>query len=440
MNLGPGTRLGPYELTCTLGQGGMGEVYKATDTRLNRTVAIKVLPPRVSDDLDLKARFEREAQTIAGLNHPNICTLHDVGRDVPKPAGSSGSGVPVSGTPIEFLVLEYLEGETVKDRIARGPMPLTEALTAGIAIANALVRAHQAGIVHRDLKPANVMLTKNGPKLLDFGLAKWTADNEHTLAAMPTRADVTAKGTMLGTLQYMAPEQIEGREADSRTDIFAFGALLYEMVAGKRAFEGKSQATLIAAIMSHDPRPLSLLSPMSPPALEHVAERCLAKNPDDRWQSAHSLVVQLQWIAFGDSRGIAEAPVTAMDLRKRRLIVFGLALATMLVGALAVPAFLYYQGPPPAEPFSYRVPIRSMSDFAIGPDGRGVVFVAQAMAEDPPRLYFRPIGGLTAVALAGTEDASQPFWSPDNVQVAFVSGGSLRKIKAAGGPVQTLAS
>ena len=436
MNLGPGTRLGPYELTGPLGQGGMGEVYKATDTRLNRTVAIKILPPRISDDGEFKARFEREAQTIAGMNHPNICTLHDVGREAPLASGGSSAGA----TPIDFLVLEYLEGETLAQRVARGAMPLAEALTAGIAIANALVRAHQAGITHRDLKPANVILTKNGPKLLDFGLAKWTADSDQSLAAMPTRADVTAKGTMLGTLQYMAPEQIEGREADARTDIFAFGALLYEMVTGKRAFEGKSQASLISSIMSREPRPMSLLTPMSPPALEHVVERCLAKEPDERWQSAHSLVVQLQWIAYGDSRGVVDAAVTPAELRRRRLAVFALGLAALVVVILAVPAFLFYQGAPPGAPFSYRMPVRSVTDFAVAPDGHAIVFVGQASPDDQPTLFVRPIGSLTAVALAGTAGAAQPFWSPDNQQVAFVSNNSLKKIKVSGGPVGTLAT
>jgi hypothetical protein len=422
MALSPGTRLGPYEIVSAIGAGGMGEVYKATDTRLNRTVAVKILPAHVSALEDMKARFDREAQTIAGLNHPNICTLHDVGHD-------GGH---------DFLVLEYLEGETLAERIARGAMPLAEALTVGIAMADALDKAHRQGIIHRDLKPANVMLTKSGPKLLDFGLAKWTTGDAESLAAMPTRADVTAKGTMLGTLQYMAPEQIEGREADARTDIFGFGALLYEMVTGKKAFEGKSQATLISAIMSREPKPMSLLVPVSPPALEHVVERCLAKDPDDRWQSAHSLMIQLRWIAYGDSRSGVTTPVSAEELKRRRLAILLLGLATLLVAALSVPAFLYFRGPAPGEPFSYRAPVRGFEDVAVAPDGSGFVFVSQPVAAAPASLYYRPTGALTAQKIDNTNDATQPFWSPESRSVAFVAGGTLKRIAVTGGQAQIL--
>ena len=421
MTLTAGTRLGPYEILGAIGAGGMGEVYKATDTRLNRTVAVKVMPPQVSDHEDMKARFEREAQTIAGLNHPNICTLHDVGHE---------GGV-------SFLVLEYIEGETVADRLARGQMPLAEALKVGIAVADALDKAHRAGIVHRDLKPANVMLTKTGPKLLDFGLAKWTTGDADSLAAMPTRADVTAKGTMLGTLQYMAPEQIEGKEADARTDIFAFGALLYEMVTGKKAFEGKSQATLISAIMSREPRPMSHLVPVSPAALEHVVERCLGKDPDDRWQTAHSLVIQLQWIAYGDIRGGAVA-VSPEERKRERLLTIALAAAALLVAALAVPALLSFQGHAPGEPFLYRSPVRGFQSGALAPDGSGIVFAARP-TDGGTALYYRPIGGLTSVKLDGTSDAAQPFWSPDSQFVGFVAGSTLKKVDVTGGPAQTLA-
>ena len=423
MSLAQGTKLGPYEIVAPLGAGGMGEVYKATDTRLNRTVAIKILPSHVTVDEDMKARFDREAQTIASLNHPNICTLHDVGRQT-EDGGH------------DYIVLEYLEGQTLADRIARGPMPLSEALTVGIAIADALDKAHRQGVVHRDLKPANVMLTKAGPKLLDFGLAKWTGDND-AIAGMPTRAaDVTAKGTMLGTLQYMAPEQIEGKEADRRTDIFGFGTLLYEMVTGRKAFEGKSQATLISAIMSRDPKPMSLLVPLSPPALEHLVERCLAKEPDDRWQSAHSLIVQLRWIAYGDSRGIAGDPTA--ERTQKRLAVLLPALALLLAGVIAVPAYLSSQTVDTSEAFSYRVPIRGFEDMAIAPDGSGIVFAAQPVSSGQKLLYFRPTGGLTAIRLEGTTDATLPFFSHDSKTVAFLAGSSLRKVPAAGGQVQPL--
>ena len=291
MALSPGARLGPYEVVAAIGAGGMGEVYKATDTRLNRTVAIKVMPPHFAGDPDMKQRFDREAQTIAGLNHPNICTLHDVGAE----AG------------VAFLVMEFLEGETLADRIARGAqrhsapaaaatsesgsaLNIDDALEIALAIADALDKAHRQGIVHRDLKPANVMLSKTGVKLLDFGLAKWTTTAADTLAAAPTRADLSTPGMLLGTLQYMAPEQVEGKDADARTDIFAFGAVLYEMITGRRAFQGKSQATLISAIMTGEPPPISTLQPLTPSGLDHLVQRCLAKDPEDRWQDAHSVL------------------------------------------------------------------------------------------------------------------------------------------------------
>jgi Tol biopolymer transport system component len=417
MSLAAGTRLGPYEIKHQLGAGGMGEVYKAVDTRLHRTVAIKILPDRVSGLDEMKARFEREAQTIASLSHPNICTLHDIGHE-------GGH---------DFLVLEYLEGETLAQRIARGAMPLSEALTAGIAIADALDKAHKQGVVHRDLKPANVMLTKAGPKLLDFGLAKWTS-TEETLAAMPTRADVTAKGTMLGTLQYMAPEQIEGREADTRTDIFGFGVLFYEMVTGKKAFEGKSQATLISAIMSRDPKPLSLLAPLSPPALEHVVERCLAKDSDDRWQSAHSLLLQLRWVAYGDARTTVDVPESPAAARRRRLAVVALSLGALAISMLAVPAWLHLRGGAPDPPFSYRIPLRGLRHFALAPDGSGLVFAAD-YGDGTPALYYRAINSVTSRRLEGTVNGEQPFFSPDSQHVAFVSGSALRRVSIARGGV-----
>jgi Tol biopolymer transport system component len=411
----------------------MGEVYEATDTRLGRTVAIKILPSQLSDHEDMKARFEREAQTIAGLSHPNICTLHDVGEDS-VPDDETGA----SATSVSYLVLEHLAGETVADRIARGPIPLVEALPMAIAIADALDKAHKEGIVHRDLKPANVMLTDAGPKLLDFGLAKWAEpDSSDGLAAMPTRADVTAKGTMLGTLQYMAPEQIEGKEADARTDIFGLGALLYEMITGQRAFEGKTQATLMSAIMSREPRPLSHLAADAPSALEHVVERCLAKDPDDRWQSARSLVIQLQWIAYGDDT--TTAPVAEDDRKRERVALMALAGAAALALALAIPAYLYWQGSAATEPFTFRVPIRGYQDAAVAPDGSGIVFAAKPSAAGSA-LYYRPIGGLTSVRLDGTDEATYPFWSPDSRFVAFATGDTLKKIDVTGGPAQNLAS
>jgi len=297
MALSPGTKLGPYEIVAPLGAGGMGEVYRARDTRLDRTVAIKVLPPRFALRDDVRERFEREARTISQLNHPHICTLYDVGQD------NEGN---------KFLVLEYLEGETLEARVKRGPLPPKDVLKIGIEICSALEKAHRLGIVHRDLKPANVMLTKDGAKLMDFGLAKYTASAMPVgvvLSELVTQSDnITGDGMIVGTLQYMAPEQLEGKEADARTDIFAAGALVYELATGRTPFSGKTKASLVASILSSDPPRMSELAPLSPPALERTVNTCLAKDPDDRFQSAHDLLLQLRWIAEGGSQaGVAPA-------------------------------------------------------------------------------------------------------------------------------------
>src|SRR5262245_18128041 len=278
-----GVQLGPYKIEGILGKGGMGEVYRATDTRLNRTVAIKVLPQRFSEDAEMRQRFEREARMIAALNHPHICTLYDVGNQ----------------DGIDFLVMEHLEGETLAARLTRGPLPLDEALKIADAIADALDKAHRNGITHRDLKPSNIMLTRGGAKLLDFGLAKHVVTVVQPLSAsqVPTETGLTAEGTILVTLQYMAPEQVETQHVESRTDIFAFGATIYEAITGKKVFEGKSQASLISAILSSDPPPASQLQPSTPPAVDRVLARCLAKKPDDRWQSARDLVLEMKYAA-----------------------------------------------------------------------------------------------------------------------------------------------
>src|ERR1700726_2452516 len=286
----PGRRLGPYEILSPIGAGGMGEVYRARDTRLDRTIAIKVLPAHLADRLELRERFEREARTIASLNHPHICTLYDVGHQ----------------DGIDYLVMEYLEGETLAQRLVKGPLPLDQVLQYAIDIADALDKAHRKGVPHRDLKPGNIMLTKSGTKLLDFGLAKLkqeVAPANVQLSQLPTVNDpLTAQGSIVGTLQYMAPEQLEGKEVDARTDIFAFGAVVYEMAPGKKAFEGKSQASVISAIMSSDPAPMSSLQPMTPPALDRVVKRCLSKETDERWQTAADVCDELKWIAEGGSR------------------------------------------------------------------------------------------------------------------------------------------
>ncbi|HEX7706142.1 MAG TPA: serine/threonine-protein kinase, partial [Thermoanaerobaculia bacterium] len=326
--IAPGTQLGSYRVEDLIGQGGMGQVYRATDTRLDRTVAIKVLPSHLSSSPALRERFEREARAISSLSHPHICTLYDVGNE--------------DGT--EYLVMEYVEGESLADRLTRGPLPLDQVLRNGSEIAEALAAAHKRGIVHRDLKPGNVMITKGGAKLLDFGLAKAGVTATVSADALTEhQKPLTAEGTILGTFQYMAPEQLEGLEADPRTDIFALGVVLYEMATGRRAFEGKTRTSLIAAIVAGEPRPLSESQPLATPSLEHVIERCLAKEPDDRWQSARDIASELRWIAQKKSSSESAAPS-----RSRMNWVAGLLL---VVAALAVPlAITSYlrSGEPPA--------------------------------------------------------------------------------------------
>ena len=388
MTLSPGTTLGPYEVLSPIGAGGMGEVYKATDTRLDRTVAIKVLPEHVASDPDLKQRFEREAKTISSLNHPHICTLYDIGTQ----------------DGIDFLVMEYLEGGTLAHRLEKGALPLDQALKIAVEIADALDKAHRQGITHRDLKPGNIMLTKAGAKLLDFGLAKLKPTGIGTDSALPTMsAGLTAEGAILGTLQYMAPEQLEGKEADARTDIFAFGAVVYEMATGQKAFEGKTQASLIAAIMTGDPRPISSLEPMSPPALEQIVRTCLAKDPDDRWQSSGDLARQLKIIQGGSQPSVAVASVPAARQRAGwrpalRWMLLALAVGGIITGAVwsltrpeAVP-------PAPTMRFFITAPtqpplVTELPDVTISPDGLHVVYLSGPRPGESA-LMVRPLGEL----------------------------------------------
>ena len=425
MTVTSGTRLGPYEILGAIGEGGMGEVYKATDTRLNRTVAIKVLPPHFAGDTDMKQRFDREAQTIAGLNHPHICTLHDVGEQ----------------DGVSFLVMEHIEGETLAARISRGALPIDEALKVALEIIDALDKAHRQNIVHRDLKPANIMLTKGGTKLLDFGLAKWAAGQPGSHAAQETRLDVTAKGTMIGTMQYMSPEQVEGREADSRTDLFGFGAVVYEMLTGKKAFEGKTQASLIGAIMKAEPRPVSHLAQMTPPVLDHVVSRCLAKDPDERWQTAHDLMVQLAWISRSRTDTTVSPAIAEAERKSKRLTMILTTCALAVAAGLAAPAYLYFRGPAEPEAIQFRHTIIGLSaqDIGISPDGRAIAFVAKPDTAGATSLYVRPAGGVTARKIAGTDNASQPFWSPDSTHIAYVTGGRLKKVPGVGGASEDLA-
>ena len=320
MALASGTRLGPYEVIAPVGAGGMGEVYKARDTRLDRLVAIKVLSPDVADNPLRRDRFDREARIISSLNHPHICTLYDVGRQ----------------DGVAFLVMEHLEGETLADRLTRGALPFDDALKIAIEIADALSTAHRHGIVHRDLKPGNVMLTKGGAKLLDFGLAKagQPVVAGAAVSMLPTTPpNLTAQGTILGTFQYMAPEQLEGQETDARTDIFAFGAVVYEMLTGKRAFTGKSHASLISAIMSSDPPPVTACQPLAPAALDHVVQTCLAKDPDARWQSVSDVMRELRWIAESHVTPVASA--SPVERRPRLTLVVTAVLAGLLAGSAA---------------------------------------------------------------------------------------------------------
>jgi Tol biopolymer transport system component len=429
MPLAPGSRIGPYEIIAPLGAGGMGEVYRGRDTRLGREVAIKILPEGFARNEVLRARFEREARTISSLNHPNICTLFDVGFH--------------EGT--QFLVMELVEGEALDKRLARGPLPIEQVLQTGAQIADALSRAHRQGIIHRDLKPANVMLTKAGAKLLDFGLARSAADEPpiQGLTALPTQAaPLTQQGSILGTFQYMAPEQLEGIEADARTDIFAFGALLYEIATGRRAFEGSTRTTLIAAIVSGTPRPLGELVPLTPPALEHVIRRCLAKDPEDRWQSALDIASELRWVLEAGSRAGEAAPVVARR-RSRLRAAWALHAGTALLAVAVTIGTGAWLRRPPAVVRSWLLPPEhtrfdvSSSIAALSPDGQQLAFVA--MGEDgKSALWVRPLSALIAHQLGGTEGAAHPFWSPDSRQVAFFAGGKLRRVDAGGGPPQPI--
>src|SRR5688500_5876457 len=369
MAVASGTRLGPYEILAPVGAGGMGEVYRARDTRLDRIVAIKVLPPSLAGDAQFRARFEREAKSISALSHPNICTLHDVG----------------SHDGLDYLVMEFLDGGTLAARLERGALPVPEALKIAIEVADALDNAHRQGIVHRDLKPGNIMLTRAGSKLCDFGLAKVAPGDARAGAAqtaMPTAtAPLTARETLLGTLQYMAPEQVECEEVDSRTDIFAFGAVLFEMLTGRRAFEGRNQASLIGAILRDDPPPVSNLQPVAPPALDYVVRTCLAKDPEDRFRTAHDLLLQLKWITeSGIAAGVL--PIAAGTRRSReRSVRIALGVVTTLCLAMLVPALRGLRDvPEDAGRVEFLVPTPGSGLtglISISPDGRAVVFAGR---------------------------------------------------------------
>ena len=425
----------------------MGEVYRARDTRLDRTVAIKVLPEALAADPQLRERFDREARAISSLNHPHICALYDVGH---HPSTGSGQG-------LDFLVLEYLEGQTLAERLASGAgagphgtaLPPQDALKIAIEICDALDKAHRSGIVHRDLKPANVMLTKAGAKLLDFGLARSAAPVVSTtgLSMLPTTPpNLTAQGAILGTFQYMAPEQIEGLEADARTDIFAFGALLFEMLTGRPAFEGKTRASLLGAILKDEPPRVSALRPLAPAALDRIVGTCLAKDQDDRYQSARDLLRDLKWVASGSSE-VAGTPAATAPPRSNKVAWWVAAVATVAAIATAGWAFRRpYAAPPPADAVQFTINAPDNMAFggpsaggtgtatqiAVSPDGRHIVFVAGA--GEQYQIWLRAVGAVTAQPIPGTEEGAFPFWSPDSRSIAFFASGKLKKVQIGGGP------
>ena len=433
MPLSTGARLGPYEVLSAIGAGGMGEVYKARDTRLDRTVAIKVLPAGFAADPERRHRFELEARAVSALNHPHICVLHDVG----------------SQDGIDFLVMEYLDGQSLAQRLRKGALPHAQVLELGAQIADALASAHRRGIVHRDLKPANIMLTKSGVKLLDFGLAKLKPQPSAAVgmaSALSTQGPVTSPGAVMGTVPYMAPEQLEGKETDARTDLFAFGCVLYEMLTARRAFSGNTEASVISAIMTGEPAPLSTLQPLTPPALDRLVRRCLAKDPDDRWQHAADVAEQLRGIS---QDSVATDSVRAVTPRRRRrgliwtlaagaalLVVIGLVAGFQFVHPSATPA-------PPLRltlsfPAEEALVTEDWNPLALSPDGKTLVYVA--MAKGKQQLFLRRLDRDQVRPIPDTDGALAPFFSPDGLEIGFfdVVEGKLKKVALSEGGSTTL--
>ncbi|HVA93628.1 MAG TPA: protein kinase [Candidatus Dormibacteraeota bacterium] len=432
-----GSKLGPYEIQSPIGAGGMGEVYRARDTRLGRDVAIKILPQHLTEKADARQRFEREARAVSSLNHPHICTLYDIGHQ--------------DGT--DFLVMELLDGETLAKRLEKGPLATAELLRIGIEIADALDKAHRQGILHRDLKPSNIMLMKTGAKLMDFGLAKASEAGSpmpssltQSLNPSAKTTPVTAEGTIVGTFQYMSPEQMEGKEADARSDIFSFGAVLFEMATGKRAFEGKTTASVIAAILEREPPPISSVQPMSPPALDRTVRICLAKDPDERFQSAHDVKLQLEWIRDAGSQAGIAAPIVAHRKNRERLAWMAVALLTIIAALLAygfiarapkpMPAYVS-ELPPPANA-SYALVGFSAGPPVLSPDGLRIAFCANG-TDGRRLLWVRSFSVPAGRPLEGTDGASFPFWSPDGRSIGFFAQGELKRIDASGGPALPIA-
>jgi serine/threonine protein kinase/Tol biopolymer transport system component len=424
MALTCGIRLGPYEIVSPLGAGGMGEVYRARDTRLERHVAIKVLPADLSSDPSLRQRLEREAKAVSNLSHPNICALHDIGHQ----------------EGMDFLVMELLEGETLEHRLIKGPLPPEQTLRLAGQIADALAKAHKVGITHRDLKPANIMVTKAGAKLMDFGLAKQAgpAPLADALTEMTVeQSKLTTEGSIVGTFQYMAPEQLEGKEADARTDIFALGEVMYEMATGKPVFSGKSRASLIAAILTTEPPSIRQSQPLTPPAVERVVKKCLAKDPDERWQSASDLASELKWIAESGSQ--TELAVGALVQRKvwdRVSKPLASLLVLLLFGGGAA-WWVRARQIPPVMHFNSPVPFAA-NDVALSPDGRVLALVAYSDQSNKYVIWTHEVGSRAQTAVPGTEGASHPFWSPDGRFIGFFANGKLKKVDVSGGSAQVL--
>ena len=423
MALMSGTKLGPYEIESPLGSGGMGEVYRARDTRLERTVAIKVLPTHLSSDPDRRQRLEREAKAVSKLSHPHICTLYDIGHQ----------------DGIDFLVMELVEGETLEQRLVKGALPLEQTVRYGAQIADALAKAHKLGFTHRDLKPANIILAKSGAKLMDFGLAKQS--DVAPLGTTPTQmtaeqSKLTKEGTIVGTFQYMAPEQLEGKDADARTDIFALGEVIYEMATGQPAFAGKSGASLIAAVLSSEPQPMAATQPLTPPALERVVKKCLAKDPDERWQNAADLSSELNWIAETGGHTVAKTAVA--DARGKREALAWLVAAVLAV-VLIVGAVWWRSSKPPEETkyFSASLPF-SAYDLALAPNGHTLAVVAYQEASGKNVIWIYEVGSQGGRVLSETEGATYPFWSADGKTLGFFKDGKLKKLDIAGGSAQTL--
>ncbi len=421
MGLTSGIKLGPYEIISPLGAGGMGEVYRARDIRLDRIVAVKILPAHLSESPEARQRFDREARAISSLSHPNICHLYDVGQQ----------------DAVSYLVMEYLEGETLGERLRKGRLPLEQVFRVGAEICQGLEQAHRCGVVHRDLKPGNIMLTKSGAKLMDFGLAKAPATplgNSSASNALATMSQpLTTEGTIVGTIQYMAPEQLEGKEADKRSDIFALGSVLYEMVTGKRAFEGKTTASTIASILAAEPKPLSVMQPLSPPALQHVIATCIAKDPDDRWQSCADISRELEWVA-------KERKPAGVSLHSRKLL-WALLAAAILIAAAFVMGTRWAKVPDRVSQFEVNPPPNTYFNFrglsgppVPSPDGSKIAFVAFMQGKTGTAgVWLRSLESTEARFLPGTEGATFPFWSPDGTFLAFFAGGRLKKLDLSSG-------